>query len=149
MIDLFDATDFDAIRDALENRVGRAEAQAALGPFERFLEASVDPRVVIDYRPRAKLPTPDQELVYEGWDGWLAHWREWFTAWATFEGGERELIEIDDEHVVVCSVDRVIGRTSGIELEYTPAGVWTVVAGRITSYVGYDTREEALAAARS
>jgi ketosteroid isomerase-like protein len=58
-----------------------------------------------------------------------------------------ELIDAGEQVIAVLSV-RGRGRVSGIELEYRPAGVWTLRQGKVVRVVWFPTRDEALEAAR-
>jgi ketosteroid isomerase-like protein len=60
-----------------------------------------------------------------------------------------ELIDAGEDQVI--SVLRVHGwgRLSGIEVEYHPAGIWTLRDGKVVRVVWFANREDALEAARS
>jgi ketosteroid isomerase-like protein len=89
----------------------------------------------------------DFESVYYGHEGVRAFWRTWFAAWERADFEYEEFIDTGDSVVTILS-QRVRGRTSGIELEWTSYGqVWRVRNGKIVHVEFFPTREEALEAA--
>jgi ketosteroid isomerase-like protein len=84
--------------------------------------------------------------VYRGRDGLRSFIRERYEeAWERIEDELEELIDAD-EHVISVITTRGRGRASGVEVETTHAGVWTLRGGRIVR-VEWMSREEALEAA--
>lgn len=96
----------------------------------------------------ASLPlAPGFEPVYHGHDGIRAFWRVWFAAWETVGFEYEEFIDAGDTVVAILS-QRMRGRTSGVELEWSSyAQVWTVREGKIVRVEFFLTRDEALDAA--
>ena len=82
---------------------------------------------------------------YRGVDGVRRWMLDLYDAWEKMELHCEELIEAGEQVVSVLSA-RGRGRSSGIELEYHPAGVWTLRQGKIVRVVWFPTREEALEA---
>jgi ketosteroid isomerase-like protein len=89
----------------------------------------------------------DFDPVYYGHEGVRAFWRQWFAAWERADFEYEEFIDAGTS-VVTILTQRVRGRTSRIELEWTSYGqVWTVRDGKIVRVQFFPTREEALEAA--
>ena len=72
--------------------------------------------------------------------------RDWYQAFGRAETDVHELIDAGD-HVVVVFTYRNLGRSSGIELAWHMAGVFTFVEGKIARVLWLRTREDALRAA--
>jgi ketosteroid isomerase-like protein len=83
--------------------------------------------------------------VHRGRDALPRIYREWHSAWADYEEKLEELIDAG-ESVVSVLTGRGRGRASGVEVEMTVAGVWTVRDGQVIRSVWFPTREEALEA---
>jgi ketosteroid isomerase-like protein len=83
---------------------------------------------------------------YRGVDGVRSWMLDLYAAWERMDLNCEELIEAGDQVISVLRV-RGRGRASGIELEYRPAGVWTVRQGKIVRVVWFPARKEALEAA--
>jgi ketosteroid isomerase-like protein len=83
---------------------------------------------------------------YRGVDGVRGWMLDLYAAWERMDLRCEELIEAGEQ---VVSVLRVRGRggAGGIELEYRPAGVWTVRQGKIVRVVWFPARKEAVEAA--
>jgi ketosteroid isomerase-like protein len=83
---------------------------------------------------------------YRGVDGVRQWMRDLYAAWEHMSIDVEELIDAGDRVVAVIRVHGR-GRVSGIEMEYSPAGVWTFRDGRIVKVVWFERREDAVAAA--
>jgi ketosteroid isomerase-like protein len=83
---------------------------------------------------------------YCGVEGVRAWMLDLYAAWEQLDIDVEELIDAGDDVVAVIRVTGR-GRVSGIEIEYRPAGVWTIRDGRIARVVWFVARDEALAAA--
>jgi ketosteroid isomerase-like protein len=81
--------------------------------------------------------------IYRGHDGLRRWFRELNEAWDSIEFFADELIEVGDK-VISVNTGRGRGRRSGIDVEGTNAGVWTIRGGKILRVVWFTTREEAL-----
>jgi uncharacterized protein len=84
--------------------------------------------------------------VYRGHDGLRTFFRQWYEAWEKPPDNYDELIDAGDQVVSVVT-ERGRGRASGIELELTQYGVWTVREGTIVRGVWFAERAQALEAA--
>jgi ketosteroid isomerase-like protein len=83
---------------------------------------------------------------YRGREGVLAQWREMAEALDDFTVDVEQLFDAGEE-VVVFLTSRGRGRASGIEVSRRLAQVCTVRDGQVVKIVGYDDRQQALAAA--
>ena len=83
--------------------------------------------------------------VYVGHEGVRNFWRLWLSAWETTSFEYHEFIDAG-EHVVVVQSQRNRGRTSGIELEWNFAQVWTIQDEKVVRVEFFPTRGEALKA---
>jgi ketosteroid isomerase-like protein len=84
--------------------------------------------------------------VYHGHDGLRAFFREWYGAWETLEPDVEELIDAG-ERVISVEITRGRGDTSGIAVELTQYGVWTIRAGKVVRAAWFGARAGALEAA--
>jgi uncharacterized protein len=83
---------------------------------------------------------------YRGVEGVRAWMLDLYAAWEQLDIEVEELIDAGDKVVAVIRVTGR-GRVSGIEIEYSPAGVWTIRDGRIVRVVWFAARDDALEAA--
>ncbi len=81
--------------------------------------------------------------VAHGLEELRAGFREWYEAWEDIRFDCQELIEVDDRVISVVTT-RGRGRLSGIEVQLTNAGIWTIRNGKVLRTVWFPTREEAL-----
>ena len=83
---------------------------------------------------------------FHGVDGLAAGWRDWLEAWERYDVDVERFIAAGD-HVIVFV--RISGRTrrDGVEVEHTPAVVWTLRDGVVRRLEFYLDRDAALAAA--
>lgn len=83
---------------------------------------------------------------FRGFTGFLAGWREWLEAWERYELYAEEFIDAGERVVVLA---RVHARTSraGVDVEHTPAAVYTVKDGLVQRVEFYLDRAEALRSA--
>ncbi len=84
--------------------------------------------------------------VHHGRDGLQRVYREWYRGWENYDEKIEELIDGGENVVSVVSA-RGRGRVSGVEVEITVVGVWTIRGDRIVRSVWFPTRDEALEAA--
>ncbi len=113
----------------------------AAGDAEAVI-AFYDPKVVYDF---SRSPNPLLQAVYRGHEGLRAFFREWSEAWEEVEDNCEELIEAGDQVISVVTT-RGRGRVSGVEVEQTHHGVWTIHSGKIVNVTWVGTRDEALEA---
>jgi ketosteroid isomerase-like protein len=85
---------------------------------------------------------------YRGLEGVRTWMLDLYSAWDRMDLDCEELIDAGEDQVI--SVLRVHGwgRLSGIEVEYHPAGIWTLRNGRVVRVVWFASREDALEAVR-
>jgi ketosteroid isomerase-like protein len=84
---------------------------------------------------------------YRGPEGVRTWMLDLYSAWDRMDLDCEELIDAGEDQVI--SVLRVHGwgRLSGIEVEYHPAGIWTLRDGKVVRVVWFANREDALEAA--
>lgn len=83
---------------------------------------------------------------YRGHDALRALFRERYEDWQQVVDHCQQLIEANDEVISVVT-SRGRGRESGIEVERTHFGVWSLHGGKVTRVRWFGTLSEALAAA--
>jgi ketosteroid isomerase-like protein len=86
------------------------------------------------------------ELEAQGGDGLLAMWREWLTAWESYQLDVEEVIDAGDNVVVFAHV-KARTKRDGVPMEHSPAAVWRFREGKIAAVHFYLDRAEALEAA--
>jgi ketosteroid isomerase-like protein len=77
-----------------------------------------------------------------------SRWREWLGAWEDYSIEVDEFRELDDERVLVLNRYRGRGRASGLELGHMQVQAATLLhvrGGKVTKFVGYNDRANALA----
>jgi ketosteroid isomerase-like protein len=85
--------------------------------------------------------------TYRGFDGLRAFLRERYEdAWQSIDDHLDELIDAGD-HVITVVTSRGRGRASGLDVERTHAGLWSLRDGKIVRVAWFPTRAEALEAA--
>ena len=84
--------------------------------------------------------------LYRGLDGVRAWMLDLYSAWERMDLDCEELIDAGEDQVVAVLRVHGWGRLSGIEVEYRPAGIWTLRDGRVVRVVWYASREKALEA---
>jgi ketosteroid isomerase-like protein len=127
-----------------ENRTHAREMLEAFqrGDQEALLEL-LDPEVEV-YSP----PQLANAGSFHGREGYLEWSREWFDAWEHFEVDARSIEAVGEHHVLTTVQQRGRGKGSGIEVEMEACYMGEVHDGRATRFHLYQTREDALAAAR-
>ena len=94
--------------------------------------------------------SPFKELaernVYRGHEELIEFFRERYDFWATIEDELHQVIEVG-ERVISVVTSRGRGRRSGVEVEQTHCGLWTLEGGRIVRVAWFGTVDEALKAA--
>ena len=108
--------------------------------------ALYDPEVEFDFSrsPQGKLGL--MKPVYRGHQGVRDWVRERHEDWDTIEDDLEELIDAGDEVISVVT-HRGRGRASGIMVDMSGAGLWTIREGKIVRAVWFHTRADALEAA--
>jgi ketosteroid isomerase-like protein len=81
-----------------------------------------------------------------GVQGLVEGWRDWLEGWDSYVVHVEEILDAGEQ---VVSLVRIKGRTTrdGVEVEHTPAAVWTVKDGVVVGLTFYLNREQALEAA--
>jgi ketosteroid isomerase-like protein len=100
-----------------------------------------DPEIVVDATRRVFNPT-----IYVGFEG-IRRWADDMDeVWQEFRVEEIEFIDAGDRVVVVIRLHGT-GKSSGIEVQQSVAGIWTVRNGRVVRVeIGYTDPCEALKA---
>ena len=115
------------------------------GDFEAVF-AAYDPEIEWHTGDRQAAGRSDFEPVYHGHEGVRTFWRTWFAAWETASFEYEEFIDAG-EHVVTILSQRMRGRASGVELDWTSyAQIWTIRGDNIVRIEFFPTRDEALEA---
>jgi ketosteroid isomerase-like protein len=86
--------------------------------------------------------------IYRGREGVLKLWRSFLDAWDAVSWDPEEIIEVDDTRVVVVNHVRMRGRGSGVDVDATGVQLWTIEAGKAQRVKLYQSKAEALEAAR-
>jgi len=89
-----------------------------------------------------------QESAYRGHAG-VRRWLEALEPWESFQVDVEELIDTSEDTVVVVSRVTARGSESGVEVEMRTYDVVTIVDGMIRKRRHYESRDDALIAARS
>jgi ketosteroid isomerase-like protein len=118
------------------------EAVARNDPAEVL--ALYDPEVEWDF---SRSPVGDVmgRKFYRGHEGLREWWRDWREAWENWEDNYTELIAAGT-YVISTVESRGRGRTSGVQIDRTQYGVWTIRNGRVVRVVWFRTRAEAFEA---
>jgi ketosteroid isomerase-like protein len=106
--------------------------------------ALYDPEVELD--PSRLQAVGLFDRVYRGHDGLRSFFREWHEAWEGIEYDYDELIDAG-ERVISVVTRHGRGRTSGAEVDWPLALVWTIRKGKVIRVVWFPTRADALEAA--
>jgi ketosteroid isomerase-like protein len=89
---------------------------------------------------------PDHSsMEYRGHEGFVAGWREWLTAWASYRIEAEEFFDAGDDVVVFIHVEARTAR-DGVVMEHSPAGVWSLRDGKVVGLRMYLDREDAMTA---
>jgi hypothetical protein len=83
----------------------------------------------------------------KGRDGLLSYSYGWARNWSAWEWQEEELIELPPDRVLLMATLRLKGLRSSIWVERRWAYLWLIREGLVLRLDGYQTKEEALAAA--
>ena len=119
--------------------VTRADTEAVLALYDEDVE--------YDFSRSPFQSTGISQPAYRGHDALRALFRERYEDWEQVEDHCQELIEANDEVITVVT-SRGRGRGSGIEVEATHVGLWSVRGGKVIRVRWFGTRDEALDAAR-
>jgi ketosteroid isomerase-like protein len=89
---------------------------------------------------------PGMKRAYEGRDGWLEFiqtWTEDFEWTIEIE----EIVDVGDGRVVVNTIQKAIGKASGVPVELRMGAIWHVKDGQIAGADNYLERDQAFKAA--
>jgi ketosteroid isomerase-like protein len=83
---------------------------------------------------------------YRGLEGLVEGWRDWLEGWDSHVIQLEELIDAGDK---VVALVRIKGKTTrhGVEVEHSPAAVWTIADGTVVGISFYLDRDQAFEAA--
>jgi ketosteroid isomerase-like protein len=112
------------------------------GDFDGAL-SSFDPNVLVD----ASTARPDHVAIGKGHERLIQIVTSWVTAWEDWREEIEEIRDLDDDRVLVLSVQRGRGKGSGVEVEARWAVVYELEGDLITSIHVYPDSEEGLKAA--
>jgi hypothetical protein len=79
---------------------------------------------------------------YHGLEGFLAGWRDWLEAWASYWIWADEFIDAGDRVVVLIRVEGKTARDA-VTVTHEPAAVWTLADGRVIGIDLYLNRDDA------
>lgn len=91
---------------------------------------------------------PDQPERIRGRDAVIEFYRHYWGTWDEYVLEPVEIVDAGGGRVVVGHYERGRGKGSGAPFERRWAVVWTLRAGRLARLQFFDTREDALAAAK-
>jgi len=119
------------------------------GPDETFNAApfGATDRFEPDFEVRFIADQPGLGAIErKGLDGFVAGWREWLEPWASYRIDVDDIIDAGDDVLVLIRVRAQTAR-DGVEMEHSPAAVWTIRDGRVSALRLYLNRERAFEAA--
>ena len=117
--------------------VGRNDAEAVIALY--------DEEVVYDFSHSPFQSAGISQPAYRGHDALRGLFRERYQDWEQVQDHCQELIEANDEVISVVT-SRGRGRESGIEVEGTHVGVWSLREGKVIRVRWFGTLDEAFAA---
>jgi len=85
--------------------------------------------------------------VSHGHEGVERFFRDWLGTWTDYEIGTREFVDAGDSVVIVFR-QHGTGRESGVEIERDFFGVYDLRASKVVRFRMFESRDEALQAAR-
>ena len=88
-----------------------------------------------------------RDLFAKGVDGFLNFWREWLSAWQTWNLGAPQFIDVDEDRVLVSYEVRARSKTDQVEVIFEAANLMTLREGKLTRLELFLNREQALEAA--
>jgi hypothetical protein len=110
--------------------------------FETVGDASaipIGPTIGVEGGPRG--------LFAKGIDGFLDFWREWNSAWESWNLGTPEFIDVDENRVLVLHEVRARPKTFQVDMTIEGANMMTLREGKVTRIELFFDREKALEAA--
>lgn len=128
------------MKEALPKEVDLVEVLRGENPIGLFKNPDlIDPDISVTFSGGAGGPPTE----FEGIPGLLEGWLDWLEPWDSYVIRFEEALEAGDK---VVSFATVRARTSryGVEVEHTPAAVWTVRDGRLSAVYFFLERDDAL-----
>ena len=121
----------------------RAGPSAGVGP-EGIDVAAISSDADIQFMALESGPLQDRQLI--GVEGLIEGWRDWLEPWQSYVMESEDVIDAGEQ---VVSLIRVRAKTShdGVEVEHSPAAVWTVEDRMVVAVTFYLDRDQALEAA--
>ena len=127
--------------------MSRENVEIVRGVVERFMATGDVTWDVLD----EDLEVHDHDILdgrdYRGHTGFGLWLDDWAVAWADWSYDAEEFIDAGD-HVVVVIRMKVVGRSSGVYVERQDALVYKLHNGKVTRLDYYNSRQQALEAAR-
>ena len=124
-----------------------AATRAGIEPFvEPEFETVGDPSA-IPMGPIFGVEDGARGLLAKGLDGFLDFWREWISAWESWNLGPPEFIDVDEHRVLVSYQVRARSKTDGVEVTIDGANLMTLRDGKLARLELFFNRENALKAA--
>ena len=118
--------------------VGRDDTESVLALYDEDVE--------YDFSRSPFLSAGISQPAYRGHDALRDLFRERYEDWEQVEDHCQELIEANDEVISVVT-SRGRGRESGIEVDGTHVGLWSLRDGKVIRVRWFGTLDDALAAA--
>ena len=87
-----------------------------------------DPDVEVQFVAGPDLPPP---RTSHGMEGLNAAWRDWLEPYSSYDLALEGLVPVGEELVLANARVRATTRRDGVEVEHTPAALWTVRDGRV------------------
>jgi hypothetical protein len=124
-----------------------AATREGLEPFvEPEFETVGDPNA-IPMGPNTGVEGGPRNLFAKGVDGFLNFWRDWLSAWESWNLGPPEFIDVDENRVLVSYEVRARSKTDQVEVTIEAANLMTLRNGKLTRLELFFNREKALEAA--
>lgn len=86
--------------------------------------------------------------VYRGRTEVLEFWQSFLEAWDEVRWDPQEFIEVDEARLIVVNRVRMRGKRSGADVEAIGVQLWTITDGKGRKVKLYQTKADALEAAR-
>jgi ketosteroid isomerase-like protein len=87
--------------------------------------------------------------VYRGHKEVLEFWQSFLEAWDEVRWDPQEFIEVDEDRLIVVNRVHMRGKRSGVDVEAIGVQLWTIADGKGRKVKLYQTKTDALEAARS
>ena len=124
-----------------------AATREAIEPYmEPEFETIGDPNAM-PMGPSIGVEGGPRGLFAKGPDGFLDFWREWLSAWETWNLGPPEFIAVDENRVLASYEVRARSKTDQVELTIDAANLITVREGKVARLELFFNRDNALRAA--